>query len=149
MRRALLIGLGGFLGAISRFALKDFSLFKQQGDFPYGTLFVNVTGSFLLVLILSLACDGWKMDEDLKYGLTVGFLGAYTTFSTLCKEIVDLMNEGKPAVALIYAGISVMLGFLAAWAGWESARIVAAGMKGNPESCRMDDMPDELEGGTE
>ncbi len=93
--KLLYIGLFGGLGCISRYLL---TLWTQQllgRGFPYGTLLVNVSGSFLLGLLLSLGIRQFPVSAELRLGLSVGFLGGFTTFSTFSYQTLMLLEEGS------------------------------------------------------
>lgn len=116
MREYIFIGIGGFLGATSRFFIKNINLFNYAGNIPLNTLIINITGSFLLSFILTLTLEGMKIDSNIKMGLCTGFLGSYTTFSTLCKETYNLFHESY-YLASIYVFFSTVLGLLMAYLG--------------------------------
>lgn len=111
------IGIGGFLGAMSRYGIKNINIHAYDGDFPVKTLVVNIAGSFSLALILAAALRISKFDDRLKIGLTTGFLGAFTTFSTFCREVVNLVFTGHYFTAFFYISLSVLAGLAAAWFG--------------------------------
>ena len=116
MRKYLFIGCGGFLGAVLRYLIR--SLPAGSSGVPLATLAVNVTGAFLMALILTAACDEFlSVDPDVRLGVTTGLLGAFTTFSTLCRETVGLLRSGNLSAALAYVALSVLLGLGAAGAG--------------------------------
>ncbi|MCX7921908.1 MAG: CrcB family protein [Clostridia bacterium] len=118
MRKYIFIGLGGFLGAVSRSAAKHLSLFDTNLRFPASTLIINLTGSFILAMFLTLILEKiFKLDEDLHLGISTGFLGAFTTFSTLCKEGFELINNGSPATAASYLLLSIVFGYLSVLLG--------------------------------
>jgi len=117
MKKYFLIMLGGTLGAILRFSLKNVQIFKYSGNIPINTLIINVTGSFVLSVLLTLSFGTWKLGNNIKLGLTVGFLGAYTTFSTLCKETAGLLEHGSFISAAEYIAASVILGLAAVYVG--------------------------------
>ena len=114
MDKYLLVGLGGFLGAIARYALGGWAAEKWGGGFPYRTLLINVSGSFVLGLFLAVTASRLPLDPRWRLFFAVGFLGAYTTFSTFTYETVQLLlaNNWRPALA--YVGVSNVLGFGAA-----------------------------------
>ena len=85
MLQLFYIGFGGFLGAISRFLMSRF-VSGFMPSFPLGTLFVNVTGSFVLGFISYAVMYGRNINPDLRSTITVGFIGAYTTMSTFAFE---------------------------------------------------------------
>lgn len=124
MRKYIFIGVGGFLGAILRFWIKTIPLQNYKELIPINTLFINVMGSFLLALITTAALEVLKMDVDMRLGICTGFLGAYTTFSTLCKEASELINKGYYFSSLSYIVNSVTLGLVAAFLGIVIAREV-------------------------
>jgi CrcB protein len=113
---ALLVGVGlvGGLGAVARLLL-DAAVSSRLGrGLPFGTLAVNLTGSFALgVVVAAVVSDDW-----LKLAGT-GFLGAYTTFSTWAFESHRLAEEGRGRPAVLNVALSVALGLLVAWAGRE------------------------------
>ena len=114
MRKYLLVGAGGAAGALIRFAVIEMG---NGSGFPYATLLVNIAGSFLLALILTEVFHALKRRPTLHTGITVGFLGALTTFSTLIKETVVLAETGHWATAIVYIAVSVTLGMAAAYLG--------------------------------
>lgn len=124
MRKYIFIGAGGFLGAILRFGIKSIPLQNYKELIPINTLFINITGSFILALITTAALEILKMDVDIRLGICTGFLGAYTTFSTLCKEASELINRGYYFSSLSYIVNSVILGLVAAYFGVIIAREV-------------------------
>lgn len=117
MKRYAFICIGGALGAILRFILKNIDIYGSYGNFPVNTLLINVTGSFLLAFILAAAEEVAGIDRDIRLGVTVGFLGAYTTFSTICGETVILFTSGHIPTGMIYITLSVILGMIAAYSG--------------------------------
>ena len=126
MRKYAFIATGGILGAVLRYLLKGVHIYGYQGNIPWNTLFINITGSFILALILTVALEVWDFDADIRLGIATGFLGAYTTFSTLCREAAELMREGFCIQALAYAAGSVILGLAAVFLGIVLAREVIA-----------------------
>ncbi len=116
MRKLLYIGCGSFVGAVLRFAVKG------TGGFPAETLLINVFGSFLQALILTFFFEVRRFDDDVRLGLTVGLLGGFTTFSTMCKETIGLFGSGSILSALAYVSLSAVLGLSAVFAGVALAR---------------------------
>jgi CrcB protein len=117
MERYLIIGLGGFIGANTRYLVSGWAADRWGAAFPYGTLLINVTGSFALGLFLAATADRLMIDPRWRLFLAIGFLGAYTTFSTYTYESVQLALEGGgwPAIANVVG--SNALGVLAVLAG--------------------------------
>jgi CrcB protein len=113
----LLVGLGGFLGAIARYALGGWAAEKWGASFPYGTLLINISGSFVLGLFLAAATGRLAIDPRWRLFLAIGFLGAYTTFSTYTYESVQLLLAGAwwPGLANLLA--SNLLGLAASVVG--------------------------------
>ncbi|CEP68116.1 Putative fluoride ion transporter CrcB [Moorella glycerini] len=113
----LYVGLGGFLGAITRYALGQALSARSRGNFPTGTLIINLTGAFLLGLLLGTPASAHRFGTSLTLALATGFLGAYTTFSTFSYEVVRLLEDGEVINALTYLLGSIILGLLFALAG--------------------------------
>lgn len=126
MRKYIYIGIGGFLGAILRFLTKNIPIYSYHENVPLNTLFINVTGCFILALVLTVAFEIWKFDAEIRLGIGTGFLGAYTTFSTLCRETSELLFKGYYFSAVSYITISVLLGLAAVYFGVVLAREAAS-----------------------
>ena len=94
MDKYLIIGLGGFLGANARYLLSGWAAQKWGASFPYGTLLINATGSFILGLFLAATTGRVLVDPRWRLFFAIGFLGAYTTFSTYTYESVQLLLSG-------------------------------------------------------
>lgn len=118
MRKIIGIAAGGMAGALLRYWIRSIDV----SGIPWDTLVVNVAGSFLLSLILTFALDKTKLAADIQAGITVGFLGAFTTFSAICQENVTLLSNGQVWLALLYMAITVVLGIAATYAGWRLAK---------------------------
>lgn len=95
----LLIGLGGFAGAIARYLVDGAVADRTGGAFPWGTLVVNATGSFLLGLLFALTTDRAILPAEIRGPVLIGFIGAYTTFSTWMLESWRLVETGALAAA--------------------------------------------------
>lgn len=124
MRKYIFIGIGGILGAILRYYIKNIHIYQYNGVFPLNTLIINITGSFILALILTVTFEVLEFDSDIRLGIATGFLGAFTTFSTMSKETVILINSGYYYSAIAYLTVSAMLGLSAAYFGTVLARDV-------------------------
>jgi CrcB protein len=114
----VVVAVGAAVGGVLRFIVANAFVQRFGAGFPYGTLFINVTGSFCIGLIAQLAVTRtFGVSPLLKVFAMVGVLGGYTTFSSFALESVTLTAEGAPALAAAYMAASVSLGFCAAYAG--------------------------------
>lgn len=114
----LLVGLGGFIGAIARFELARAIGALVESRFPWGTFAINVSGSFLLGVLSVIVAQKTAPDsEALRLALGVGFLGAFTTFSTFEFETHALLDDGSWVMALANMIASLLLGLVAVRAG--------------------------------
>jgi CrcB protein len=117
VRTSLVIGVAGALGAIARHHLEG-TVNRLWGDaFPWGTFVVNISGSFVLGLLVGVFSRRLDVPLWLQAGATVGFLGAYTTFSTLSLQVYRSTATGHVAIALANALGSLTAGVLAVYAG--------------------------------
>ena len=128
MRKYVFVGIGSFIGAVLRYLVKNIQIYNYHESFPLNTLIINVGGAFILALILTFALEIWEFNPDIRTGLTVGLLGAFTTFSTLCKETVGLMTSGDYFSAVLYITVSIMLGLGSAYLGIILARELGSKM---------------------
>jgi fluoride exporter len=111
------VGLGGFLGSIARFWLGSFITYRMGARFPYGTFVINISGSFLIGLVVTLLAERAHWSPNLLYLIPIGFIGAYTTFSTFELEVFRSARSGDLLLALLYLVLSVTVGFIAVWLG--------------------------------
>lgn len=116
LRGALWVGAGGFVGAIARYLLALWVDARMETPFPVATLLINVSGSFILG-VLSGALEFSTLPPEVRLTLGVGFLGAYTTFSTFTYETLRLVEAGNAGVALGYVAASLAAGLTAAVLG--------------------------------
>ncbi len=124
MIRYLLVAIGGMLGAVSRYGLAGWISGAAEGSFPYGTLAVNVIGSFVIGFFLALALERFSWSPEVRIFFTVGFLGAFTTFSTFSYETVELLREGAYAMAAANMGASLFGCLAATFAGIMLAKLI-------------------------
>lgn len=122
MLKYIYIFIGGALGAVLRLAIKNIHIWNYHENIPLNTLIINITGSFILALFLTFAFEVMEVDADIRLGVSTGFLGAFTTFSTLCKETVALMVSGEYFSAISYLTVSTVLGLTVAYLGIVLAR---------------------------
>lgn len=115
------IALGGAAGALLRYLLSD--AIGRAGVFPLGTLIVNASGALLLGLVATFLLERSDASEAIRLGLTVGLLGGYTTFSTIQLEVLQLLNDGRWPIALLYAVVTPTVGLAAVWLGQQLARL--------------------------
>ncbi len=113
----LLVGLGGFAGAISRYLVDGLVSDRTGGGFPWGTLVVNATGSFLLGLLFAMTAERAILPAEIRGPVMIGFIGAYTTFSTYMLESWILIEGGAYLPALANLGGSIVIGLVAVAAG--------------------------------
>jgi CrcB protein len=119
----LAISVGAVLGANARFLVGLWVADRLGTAFPYGTFVINVTGSFLIGLVLTLSTDRLVPDW-FRPLLAIGFLGAYTTFSTFSYETLALVQDGAIARALMNVVASVSVAFVGVYAGTAVARLI-------------------------
>lgn len=121
---ALLVGTGGFCGAILRYALSGVvQRLAGSSDFPYGTLAVNVSGCLAIGLLAGIADTRQLLDAETRLWLLIGFLGSFTTFSTFGYETLALLRDGALLRAALNVTLQVGLGLAAAWGGLVVSRL--------------------------
>jgi CrcB protein len=120
----LLVGTGGFFGSIARYVTVRLVDGKLNGVFPYGTLLVNVAGSFILGLIMGVIYKQAAVSNNWKIFLTTGFCGGFTTFSAFAFENVNLFEQKLIGTSVAYTLISIVLGVCAVFAGMMLGRII-------------------------
>lgn len=130
MNRYLVIGCGGFLGAIARYAVGGWVMERWAprlpagSAFPYGTLAINLSGSFVLGLFMTVVADRFTISPNWRFFFPIGFVGAYTTFSTYEFETLALMQRGSFILAGANVVGSALAGLLAVWLGSVAARLL-------------------------
>ena len=121
----LWVGLGGFLGANARYALGLWIVGRLGAGFPFQTLLVNVSGSFVIGVLLVLLTERLAVDPAWRLLLVVGFLGGYTTFSSYTFEALALAEAGQWSAAVWYVLGSNGLGLVATYLGMVLARVMS------------------------
>ena len=116
------IAVGSAIGGMSRYVIGGLVQRLLDTTFPAGTLLINVTGSFMLGVILRYGVETTTLTPELRAFLTVGFCGGYTTFSTFSYEAVALLEDGEWGRAGVYIGLSLLLSLTAVLLGFALAR---------------------------
>jgi fluoride exporter len=120
--RFLWVALGGALGSLARYTLGAWVFSRMGTRFPYGTFVINITGCFIIGLVLTILDTHMELPSAWRLAVPIGFVGAYTTFSTFEFETYRLAQDG-PAIALLYVGSSVVLGYLAVYLGIQTSKL--------------------------
>ncbi len=120
----LLIGLGGFAGAVTRYVVDGAVVDRTGGAFPWGTFAVNASGSFVLGLLFALSADRAILPAEIRGPILIGFIGAFTTFSTYMLESWRLVETGELGAAFANLFGSMVVGILAVVAGLAIGRQV-------------------------
>ncbi|MDF2572884.1 MAG: CrcB-like protein [Sporomusa sp.] len=118
----LIVAIGGGIGAASRYLVSSWAAERFGSNFPYGTLFVNVAGCFIIGLFLALVNDKIIVKPEWRLFVTTGFLGGLTTFSSFSYETIKLLQESDVSLALYNVIANCGIGFLATWVGMNCAR---------------------------
>jgi fluoride exporter len=116
------IAFFGTLGCWARYAMTNLVQTVYGRDFPYATLSINVGGSFIMGFLFIETLERLTLSPELRTGMLTGFIGGYTTFSTFEMEIFLLVEQNDYIKAVLYLGLSVVLGFIAAFSGALIAR---------------------------
>ena len=122
MRAVVAIAVAGSVGALARYGLDGFVSRRTRGAFPWGTVVVNISGAFVIGLVFTLATERWGLAPWLRSALTIGFLGAYTTFSTFMLESYRLASDRALGLAAANMLGSCAAGLAAVYAGVALAR---------------------------
>lgn len=117
MDRYLIVLAGAGLGGLARYLAGSWIMLKYGGRFPLGTLIVNVSGSFLVGVVMTLLTQRLNPHPYWRLFLVVGILGGYTTFSSFEYELYQAVRDGARGMAMLYLTSSVMLGYLGLWLG--------------------------------
>ncbi|MFQ5585973.1 MAG: fluoride efflux transporter CrcB [Thermodesulfobacteriota bacterium] len=124
MRAVLYIGCAGFFGAVLRYAVGGFVYRYAGTTLPYGTLAVNIIGSLLLGFLMEFSMRSALIPGELRMAVGIGFLGAFTTFSTFSYETYRLFEEGSALLATVNIASNLLLCLIAVWIGIIIARAV-------------------------
>lgn len=124
MQEIIVVGTGGFMGAVARYLLSSLIGRNLDSSFPWGTFTVNIVGCFLIGCLMYLIENRLIVSDQVRLFLGIGILGAFTTFATFSQEIIGLMRSGQSGLALANALFSVGLGVVALWVGYVLLRRV-------------------------
>ncbi|MGZ0172665.1 MAG: fluoride efflux transporter CrcB [Planctomycetales bacterium] len=127
MQDWLAVGIGGFVGAISRFQislwLSGWSIQRFGRVYPFGTFAVNIVGCLFIGILMALAADK-KLPDIWQRVLVTGCLGSLTTFSTFSYETVELIRDDRPGLATLYVAANLVVGLVAVMVGMGIARAI-------------------------
>jgi CrcB protein len=115
--RCLVVLAGAGLGGLARYVAGSWIMLKYGGRFPLGTMVINVSGSFLIGVLMTLLTERLNPHPNWRLFLVVGVLGGYTTFSSFEYEIYQAVRDGARWMAMLYLMGSVVLGYLGVWTG--------------------------------
>lgn len=121
MTKLLFIAIGGAIGAVLRYSVAGWAQRATTGAFPLGTLAVNLSGCLAIGFLGALFAGPWLVREEYRFGILVGLLGGFTTFSTFGWETFSLSNDGQFGLAAANLLLSNALGLFAVWLGYRVA----------------------------
>ena len=122
MQKYLLVALGGALGSVARFWVGGIVASRFGTRFPYGTFVINITACLIIGFSLEYLGEHLELTPAWRYLIPIGFVGAYSTFSTFEWEIFSNLQLGTLLVSGLYLGLSIVLGLIAVWCGVLLAR---------------------------
>lgn len=125
MKLIVAIAAGGAMGAVGRHYVGVFALKWLGAGFPFGTLTVNIVGSFLMGMLITLMALKWNVGNELRAFLTVGLLGGFTTFSAFSLDFATLVERGESLIAAGYVAASVVLALAGIFVGMHLVRALA------------------------
>jgi CrcB protein len=115
--RYLVVLVGAGLGGLTRYVAGTWIMAKYGGRFPLGTFIINITGSFLIGVLMTLFAERLQPHPNWRLFLVVGILGGYTTFSSFEYETYQAVRDGERWMGMLYVAGSVLLGYLGVWLG--------------------------------
>jgi CrcB protein len=124
MRDVFYIAGFGAFGCVSRYYLSSWVYFRMGRDFPFGTFAVNVIGAFFIGIIMEFSLRSALISQELRQGLTIGFMGGLTTFSTFSYETFKLLEDGEFLIAFSNVLLSVVVCLIFTWLGIHAARSI-------------------------
>jgi CrcB protein len=122
LTKYLAVAGGGAVGAMLRYYLGGSILSRTAAPFPTATFVINITGSFIIGFFLTLITERIPINPNVRLAVAVGFVGAYTTFSTFEYETAKLIEDRDFIVGLLYVALSIVIGFAAVFGGIIAAR---------------------------
>ncbi len=124
MQLILLVGIGGFFGAVMRYLVAEWVQdISRNLSLPYGTIAVNITGCLLIGLLAGFSENRNMFGPEARALLFIGVLGGFTTFSAFGYETVELLRDGKSMAAFSNVGLQVCLGLAAVWVGYSASQL--------------------------
>ena len=118
MSKLFIIGAGGFVGAVARYAVSGyFESWSKSVVFPFGTMAVNLLGCLMIGFVVALVDSAYTLSTELRTFILIGFLGAFTTFSTFGSETLNLMRDGEFFLALTNVTVNLVVGLALVWTG--------------------------------
>ncbi len=118
------VAVGGASGAVARYLVNISPLEGVFGKFPFSTFVINIAGSFLIGFLMIVFADKLAVSENVRIAVIIGFLGAFTTFSTFEMEIYSLIRHREFMTGFLYLFLSVFVGFIGVAIGVELGRRV-------------------------
>ena len=123
LSRIFIVGFGVFIGAALRYIISTATA-KCFGNFPIGTLIVNILGGFIMGFIMEASTSIWPISANAKIFLTTGMMGGLTTFSTFSYETVSFFSDGEYLMGGMNAGLNLFFALLACWLGKNAAQLL-------------------------
>ncbi|MGB9840761.1 fluoride efflux transporter CrcB [Thermovenabulum sp.] len=124
MDRIIAVGIGSFFGGILRYLFSGWAAALLGEFFPFGTLIVNILGSFFMGLVMASSIEAGILDFKWRLFLTTGIMGAFTTFSTFSYETLQFIFEGEFLLAALNIFLNLLLGLFGVWLGITLARLL-------------------------
>jgi CrcB protein len=122
----LLVGLGGFTGAVLRFGMSGLvENISKNYTFPWPTLAVNLSGCLLIGALSHLAESRGIFNTETRLFVFIGFLGAFTTYSTFSNETIELIRGGRNLLSFLYVGLHLLFGLGSVWLGRAAAEAIS------------------------
>jgi CrcB protein len=124
LQKYFFVAIGGALGSLARYLVGSTIINRMGNRFPYGTFVINLTACLIIGFSLTLLNRRTGLDPAWRYLIPIGFVGAYSTFSTFEWEIFTSLQAGAFVIVALYVSLSVLLGLVAVWLGALLARVV-------------------------